>query len=284
MEAEGSYKHAKLDAIGFQLQGTPLGATDDTGGSTRTISAMLNGYFDLGHGWFRPYIGGGVGAARVQAHNIAISGGQLFDEKDWSFAWQAMGGVRAFVTPKLALDLRYRYFRAEKVRYAAFTDTLSTKLSAHSVLAGLTYSLGNDTPPPPRPGPPPPPPPPEPAPVAEPEAPEAFVVFFDWNKSVVTTEAASILDNAAAAFTQTGRASVQLAGHADTSGSASYNMALSERRAAATKAYLVGKGVPEAAIDTMAYGETRPLVATDDNVREPQNRRVEISFGPGSGQ
>ncbi len=45
------------------------------------------------------------------------------------------------------------------------------------------------------------------------------------------------------------------------------------------RAYLVGQGVPETAIATEAFGETRLLVETADGVREPQNRRVEITFG-----
>ena len=50
------------------------------------------------------------------------------------------------------------------------------------------------------------------------------------------------------------------------------------------KSYLAGKGVPDAAMSTEAFGESKPLVDTADGVREPQNRRVEITFGPGSGQ
>jgi OmpA-OmpF porin, OOP family len=41
--------------------------------------------------------------------------------------------------------------------------------------------------------------------------------------------------------------------------------------------------VPEGAMMTEAYGESRPLVETADGVREPQNRNVQITFGPGSG-
>ena len=74
-----------------------------------------------------------------------------------------------------------------------------------------------------------------------------------------------------------------LAGHADRSGSASYNVGLSQRRADAVRAYLAGRGVPDGSISTSAFGEERPLVQTEDGVREPQNRRVEITFGPGSG-
>jgi opacity protein-like surface antigen len=58
---------------------------------------------------------------------------------------------------------------------------------------------------------------------------------------------------------------------------------LSQRRADAVKSYLAGKGVPDAAMSTEAFGESKPLVDTADGVREPQNRRVEITFGPGSG-
>jgi outer membrane protein OmpA-like peptidoglycan-associated protein len=130
--------------------------------------------------------------------------------------------------------------------------------------------------------PPPPPPPPAPAPLppCPPAAvtPGPFLVFFDWDKSLITAEAASILDRAAEQFAATGQTSVVLAGHTDTSGNADYNMRLSQRRADAVKAYLAGKGVPETAMATEAFGQTRLLVETPDNVREPQNRRVEITF------
>jgi outer membrane protein OmpA-like peptidoglycan-associated protein len=110
-----------------------------------------------------------------------------------------------------------------------------------------------------------------------------FIVFFDWDRSDITPQAAAILDNAAAAYQQTGQAQVMLAGHADRSGSAQYNVGLSQRRADSVRQYLAGRGVPDTAIGTEAFGEGRPLVETADGVREPQNRRVEITFGPGSG-
>jgi outer membrane protein OmpA-like peptidoglycan-associated protein len=75
-----------------------------------------------------------------------------------------------------------------------------------------------------------------------------------------------------------------LAGNADRSGAADYNVGLSQRRADNVKGYLAGRGVPEGAMTTEAFGESRPLVETADGVREPQNRNVQITFGPGSGQ
>ncbi len=65
-------------------------------------------------------------------------------------------------------------------------------------------------------------------------------------------------------------------GYTDTSGSAKYNQGLSVRRAQAVAAELVKDGVPRQAITIQGFGETHLLVPTGPNVREPQNRRVEI--------
>ena len=114
-------------------------------------------------------------------------------------------------------------------------------------------------------------------------APGPYIVFFDWDKDDITAQAAAILDNAAAAYQTCGQAQVVLAGHADRSGPADYNVGLSQRRANNTRAYLSGHGIPDGVITTQAFGESRPLVETADGVREPQNRRVEVTYGPGSG-
>lgn len=69
---------------------------------------------------------------------------------------------------------------------------------------------------------------------------------------------------------------IEVAGHTDSTGTPAYNLALSRRRAEAVAAELVNRGVARQAIAIQAFGETKPLVATADGVREPQNRRVEI--------
>ncbi|MFM9828640.1 MAG: OmpA family protein, partial [Sphingomonas sp.] len=94
---------------------------------------------------------------------------------------------------------------------------------------------------------------------------------------------AGILDNAVAAYGNCGNAQVMLAGHADRSGSVQYNVGLSQRRANAVKAYMAAHSIPEGVITTQAFGEGQPRVQTADGVREVQNRRVEINYGPGSG-
>lgn len=109
-------------------------------------------------------------------------------------------------------------------------------------------------------------------------------MFFEWDKSDVTPDAATILDNAVSAYADCGNAQVMLAGHADKSGTPKYNVGLSERRNASVRAYLTAKGIPDGVIASEAFGESRPRVETADGVRELQNRRVEITYGPGSGQ
>ena len=71
-----------------------------------------------------------------------------------------------------------------------------------------------------------------------------------------------------------------VSGYTDTSGSASANQALSERRAAVVAAALRLRGVAREAIKTNAYGERFPDVRTGDGVTEAKNRRVEISVAP----
>jgi outer membrane protein OmpA-like peptidoglycan-associated protein len=118
----------------------------------------------------------------------------------------------------------------------------------------------------------PPPPPPPPAP----ELARSYIVFFDWNSSSVTTEAATIIGEAAKAAKQLAVTRVELTGHADRSGTPAYNQKLSESRGAAVKNALVQLGIPADEISVVGKGEASPLVPTADGVREPQNRRVEI--------
>jgi len=167
-----------------------------------------------------------------------------------------------------------------------YQGRFNSDVTDHSIYGSLTFHFGGAPAPAPEPIPTPPAPPPaaEPAPPPAVVTPGPFIVFFDWDKSDITPQAAAILDNAAAAYQQTGSAQVMLAGNADRSGPADYNVGLSQRRADAVKAYLAGRGIPENVITTEANGENRPIVETADGVREPQNRNVQITYGPGSGQ
>ncbi len=105
-----------------------------------------------------------------------------------------------------------------------------------------------------------------------------YIVFFAWDRADITPVARKIIAQAAEDYEAGQATRLILAGHADRSGPAAYNLDLSKRRAQAVAKVLAEMGVPETAMELKWYGETKPRVPTPDGVREPQNRRVEISL------
>ena len=296
-EFEVGYKNNKTNHINVNTGGLPVlpfaggSSVPPTGsyqsdGTSRILSFMGNGLLDFGGSGpssIGGFVGGGVGVARVKQNNYAIqTGGNVFlNDSDTRFAWQLLAGIYKPLTPHVDLGLKYRFFNVQNVRtYAVTGAELDSRFRSHSLLVNLTYRFGQDAPPP-VPVAPVPAPTPAPLPPCPPAAvtPGPFLIFFDWDRSVITPEAAAILDRAAEQYASTGQTSVMLAGYADKSGKPDYNMALSQRRADAAKKYMAGKGIADGVISTEAFGETHPLVDTADGVREPQNRRVEITFG-----
>ena len=106
--------------------------------------------------------------------------------------------------------------------------------------------------------------------------PGTFLVFFETNQATLTPDNERVVVEAAESWRQTGDARVVVTGHTDTTGSAAYNLELSERRAELVANELIRQGVPATDITTVGVGETDLLVPTADGVDEPRNRRVEI--------
>lgn len=105
-----------------------------------------------------------------------------------------------------------------------------------------------------------------------------YLVFFDWDQSTLGPGAQSVLDAVAAEVQKRSLNAVNVVGHADRSGSEDYNQKLGQRRANAVRDALVQRGVPANIISVSTRGEDERLVETPDNVREPANRRAQISF------
>jgi outer membrane protein OmpA-like peptidoglycan-associated protein/opacity protein-like surface antigen len=285
LEAEVSFREADVETA-TTLDDGSFGVAGDA----NALSFMVNGLLDFGDDdGIQGFVGGGVGVARVDME--VVEAAALLDDSDTGFAWQALAGIRAPLSDAWDVGLKYRFFNAPGIDLVSSDgDDVSTRFRSHSIMGSLIYNFGGApepvevAPPPPPPPyvapPPPPPPPPPPAPVCNTGP---YIVFFDWDKSNLRPDAASVLDNAVAQYTNCGNARVMLAGHADKSGSATYNVGLSQRRNATVRSYLESKGVTGGAISTEAFGETAPLVQTADGEREPQNRRVEVTYGPGSG-
>ncbi len=235
------------------------------------------------------YAGAGLGIANVSLNGVTEGGAALLDTDDSVFAYQGIVGVRHALSDRLSVNLDYRYLTTVNPEFVtAAGANVEAEVADHSVLFGLTWHFGAKAKAKPafakaaEPAP-------RPAPSAVPAArvpvattdkkavaKKTFLVFFDWDQAVIRQDAVEILTEAAAVAQHGTLAVIQLTGHADRSGTRRYNQSLSERRAAAVRGFLIGKGVPTDIIATLGKGEDDPLVATPDNVREPRNRRVEI--------
>jgi outer membrane protein OmpA-like peptidoglycan-associated protein len=107
-------------------------------------------------------------------------------------------------------------------------------------------------------------------------APPTAMIFFDWGKVEIQRDYAAALDKIAARARAEADVRLVVEGHSDRSGPSSASRQSSSRRAAAVRDHLIGRGVPADRIEVRAWGEERPLIATADGVREPQNRRVDV--------
>jgi len=109
------------------------------------------------------------------------------------------------------------------------------------------------------------------------EAAAAFgnVFYFEYDSSSLTPAAIDAL-NAHIAALQGGDSSVRLEGHTDERGTREYNMALGERRANSVRDYMVANGIATYRIETVSYGEERPVAYGSGESNWSQNRRVEL--------
>ena len=294
-EVEGNYRSNEVDSIrGFNL--APIART---GGFQNTWGVMGNVFYDidpsylgLGPSYIQPYVGVGGGYVWTQFENLrgvsgapgARNGVQVFsDDITGNIAYQVIAGIATPLTwagiPGLTLTAEYRFLGVPGAELrtrtvgAGNTTITAGKLEVdkynHSAMLGLRYALF-------QPAPAPAPVAPAPA-VAPTQAPaRTYLVFFDFNRADLTGRAREIIGEAAQNSRRVQSTRIEVAGHADRSGSPQYNQRLSQRRAEAVASELVSRGVNRSDIGVTAFGESRPLVATADGVREPQNRRVEI--------
>jgi OOP family OmpA-OmpF porin len=266
---EEEFRHQENEITAFILGGKGV-----TGirGDRQAEAIMTNVIYDFSLGWpVSPHIGGGVGAVEQKEGLKQFPGvGQLAHGDNWQFGYQGIAGLRWMASPSVALDLDYRYLATEDPNFkSSLIGTYKSGYSSHNVVASITMLLGPPPPPPvtPPPAPPPPPPPPQR---------QVFLVFFDWDKDVITPEGMLILQQAATAWRSGAPVQIQVTGYTDRSGSPGYNQRLSERRANNVANAMTGLGIPRDQMAVSGRGENDNRVPTAPGVREPQNRRVEI--------
>ena len=284
LELEGSWRQNDVDSI----TRAGVGNLRSPSGTVNQYGVMFNALYDFVLGPVVPYVGAGIGYQFADYDNVGTratgAGGTAlfnFGGTEGTFAYQAIVGAAFPIqsVPGLALTGEYRFMgtasvdvngRANACVGAAAVNgceraaaTWSPEQYNHSILFGVRYNFGRAA---------------APAPVAAaaPAPARTFLVFFDWNRADLTARARQIIGEAAQARTRQQVTRIEVNGHTDTSGSASYNQGLSVRRAEAVAAELVRLGVPRSEITARGFGQNQLLVPTPDNTREPQNRRVEI--------
>ncbi|MBL6455343.1 OmpA family protein [Belnapia sp. T6] len=274
-EIEGSYRHNEIRSI-------TGGGRNGNGGYFRNYAAMANVLYDFNLGLpVIPYLGVGVGYgwADVDKARLAGPGAARYriEDTDGNLAYQGIAGLAfALPVPGLALTAEYRFFGTLEPKLdidrtstvGAPGGTYKPTNYNHSALLGIRYAFNAPVAPPPVQQ--------VPAVVQPAETARTYLVFFDWDRADLTDRARQIIGEAASAVRRVQSTRIEVAGHADRSGTPQYNQRLSERRAQAVAAELVRQGVSRNEIAVTAFGESRPLVPTADGVREPQNRRVEI--------
>jgi len=99
-------------------------------------------------------------------------------------------------------------------------------------------------------------------------------VFYDLNMSALKTDGKATLDRQAAWISKWAKNNVQVAGNCDERGTSEYNIALGNRRAKASRDYLVAKGVAATRISTISYGKDRPVALGSNEQAWMQNRNA----------
>lgn len=292
-ELEFMFRNNKVNTFDVLASNNPAftaGADLDGDGRQRTSSLMVNAWrtFASAGNWNFD-AGIGLGAAKTKLSNVRQGTNAIVDGSDWAPAVQAMVQATLDVGRDADFGIGYRLFRAFKADYGDF----SHRARNNELYARISWKFGHKSsgkarPKPvaaPAPAPKPvetkpvqmtpakPAPAPKPAPLP---LPGPYLVYFDFDKSAVTSRAMNTISEAATAFREFKAVQIRATGKADRAGSSSYNVKLAERRTEAVRAALIREGIPASKIEIRSTGETEPRVATADGVREQENRVVVI--------
>ena len=106
-------------------------------------------------------------------------------------------------------------------------------------------------------------------------------VHFQYDSYVLTEEASKALYENAEILRAYPDLKVRIEGHADERGTEEYNLALGDNRARAVRTYLTRAGVPEKQLETISYGESKPISGEESETAWSLNRRAEFTrVGP----
>ncbi len=103
-------------------------------------------------------------------------------------------------------------------------------------------------------------------------------IFYDFNKATLRPESEAELDRLYKLLNENPTLKIEISGHTDNVGSASYNQKLSESRAKSVVNYLLDKGIDKTRLTFKGYGFNRPVAGNDTEDGRQQNRRTEFEI------
>ena len=107
-------------------------------------------------------------------------------------------------------------------------------------------------------------------------------IHFGYDRADLSPEARMTLAAKVEILRSSPGLTLRIAGHADERGSDEYNLALSQRRAAEAKRFLVQQGIADGRLETVGYGEEQPLEQASTEAAWAMNRRADFSMTSGS--
>jgi len=183
--------------------------------------------------------------------------------------WEARNAATVTITPGLG-DVTLAGNRAvNPASSVSYTATATGPGGTATDIARVTVNV---------------PPPPPAAPEAPPRRPDFSSgnifdqnvrdVLFDYDKAEIRADMANVLQGDAAWLKSNPNVRFTIEGHCDDRGSEEYNLGLGDRRANAVKEYLLAQGVPANRINTVSYGEERPVCREETEDCFTKNRRA----------
>jgi OOP family OmpA-OmpF porin len=264
--------------------GYTWGKADKNNNNYKQQTLGLDALYFFSRKAFRPYVLVGVGAERD-----TLSPGIASAQARRTSPYVSLGlGFQSVINDRWSFqgDIRnvHGFLRGDEFR--------PSKSDNQYVFLGLNYAFG-PTPQPPAPPAPPPQAAPEPVPVAPPPPPPPPARFekvtmsatelFGFDSAKLAPEQPKLDDMARLLNDNPSISGITITGYTDRIGSDKYNQKLSEQRANAVKAYLVGKGVAANRLEAVGKGKANPIVACDGKMKRPElikclepNRRVEV--------
>jgi peptidoglycan-associated lipoprotein len=103
-------------------------------------------------------------------------------------------------------------------------------------------------------------------------------VYFDYDSNAVKDEYKGMVQAHSRYLNDKRDQNIRIEGNCDERGSREYNLALGQRRAESVKKVMTVLGVPDGRIETVSYGEEKPVAPGHDESAWAQNRRADIKY------